>query len=85
VLLSVWYVKTFCSQFSPTVTTTKPSSPYLLVSDIPKQNVPGYREDVERGSELDKRIIIVGDVHGMFDECTFFVPPLRLRKLLAGC
>lgn len=47
---------------------------YHLVSDIPAERVPGRKKGLGEGSEDDKRIIVVGDIHGMSDECMFLFP-----------
>lgn len=41
---------------------------YKLVSDIPKEKIPGGK-GVKKGGEKAARVIVIGDVHGMFHEC----------------
>ncbi|CUS09414.1 unnamed protein product [Tuber aestivum] len=42
---------------------------YTLVKDIPTGSIPGRgKRGVKKGEGDDKRLIIVGDIHGMFDE-----------------
>ncbi|RPB05142.1 Metallo-dependent phosphatase [Choiromyces venosus 120613-1] len=42
---------------------------YTLVKDIPSENIPGRgKNGVQKGDGDDKRLIVVGDIHGMFDE-----------------
>ncbi|KAG0126464.1 Metallo-dependent phosphatase-like protein [Tuber indicum] len=42
---------------------------YTLVKDIPAESIPGRgKRGVKKGEGDDKRLIIVGDIHGMFDE-----------------
>lgn len=49
---------------------------YTLVKDIPAEDLPGRRKKgVKKGEGDDKRLIVVGDIHGMFDECLIFPPP----------
>ena len=46
---------------------------YTLVEDIPAENIPGRgKRGVKKGEGDDKRLIVVGDIHGMFDECLIF-------------
>jgi len=54
---------------------------YTLVEDIPAENIPGHgKKGVKKGEGDDKRLIVVGDIHGMFDECLIF--PLTLTLFL---
>ncbi|PWW79027.1 Metallo-dependent phosphatase, partial [Tuber magnatum] len=42
---------------------------YTLVEDIPAENIPGRgKGGVKKGEGDDKRLIIVGDIHGMLHE-----------------
>lgn len=64
---------------------------YTLVEDIPAENIPGRgKRGVKKGEGDDKRLIVVGDIHGMFDECLIFPltphphPPPTFPKLELG-
>lgn len=57
-----------------------------LVEDVPAERVPGVGRKFKNGEDHG-RVIVVGDVHGMFHECGFprFSPPSFWGGWLAGC
>lgn len=48
-----------------------------LVEDVPADKVPGSGRKFKNGEDHG-RVIVVGDVHGMFHECGFSLPPSSL-------
>jgi hypothetical protein len=48
---------------------------YTLVENVPRSRLPGFNKGrLDRGGGNNKRVIVVGDVHGMLDECKFSRP-----------
>lgn len=53
-----------------------------LVEDVPAEKVPGGGRKFKNGEDHG-RVIVVGDVHGMFHECGFPPPPFFSRCLVS--